>query len=250
MKKILSFVQRQVWRSSAPASFAEVERAERIFYLNYLREKMVVFDVGANIGELTLLFSRFVGETGKVHAFEASRTAFQKLETICRTANRRNVTLNHRAVSDSNGLIRLHVYDDNYLSFNTQAVRKITELGADVKPVEIEETPAVTIDEYCRENKIEYIDLLKIDVEGAELQVMQGAQQMLRSKRIKCLTFEFGQATYDMGNDPAQIEGCLKDSGYTIRNIIKGAPVFPGRENRENAGFSMHIATPDRNKTI
>jgi FkbM family methyltransferase len=245
MKKILSFVQRRVWRSTAPASFAEVERAERIFYLNYLREKMIVFDVGANIGELTLLFSRFVGETGKVHAFEASRAAFQKLETVCRTANKRNVTLNHQAVSDTSGMIRLHVYDDNYLSFNTQAVRKITELGADVLPVEIEETPAVTIDEYCRENKIDDIDLLKIDVEGAELQVMQGAQQMLRSKRVKCLTFEFGQATYDMGNNPAEIEACLKDSGYTIRNIIKGAPIFPGRENRENAGFSMHIAKPE-----
>ena len=59
--------------ASGPASFAEVERAERIFYLEYLREGMTVFDVGANVGELTLLFSRFVGASGSVHAFEPAR---------------------------------------------------------------------------------------------------------------------------------------------------------------------------------
>ena len=232
--------------SSVPAGFTEVERAERIFYLNYLREKMTVFDVGANVGELTLLFSRFVGENGRIHSFEASRAAFRKLEIVCRTTNRRNVKLNHLGVSDKSGLIRLHVYDDNYLSFNSQAVRQISEFGAPVVSVETEETPAVTIDDYCRENKIEQIDLLKIDVEGAELQVMRGAQQMLAAKKIKCLTFEFGQATFDMGNNAAEIENLLKISGYKIRNLISGAAIFPGRENPENAGFSMHIAVPNK----
>ncbi len=244
MKKILNFVRRQIRRSSVPASFAEVERAERSFYLNYLRENMTVFDVGANVGELTLLFSRFAGD-GSVHAFEASRAAFEKLEIVCRAANRRNVTLNHLAVAEKKGAIRLHVYDDNYLSFNTQAVRKIKEFGSNVEPVEIEEISAVTIDDYCAEKKIEQIDLLKIDVEGAELQVMKGARKMLQSRRVKCLTFEFGQATFDMGNNPAEIEVYLKEMGYKIRNIVKSEPIFPRRENVGDAGFSMHTAMPE-----
>ncbi|MGI8882994.1 MAG: FkbM family methyltransferase [Pyrinomonadaceae bacterium] len=226
------------------ADFTQVERAERIFYLEYLRDGMTVFDVGANIGELTLLFSRFVGENGKVHSFEASRAAFQKLETICRAANKRNVILNHLALADKQGLIRLHVYDDNYLSFNTQAVRKIEEYGAAVEPVEIEETTAETVDDYCEKNGIGQIDLLKIDVEGAELQVLRGARKMLQSGRIKCLTFEFGQATFDMGNTSEEIRDCLKESGYKFRNMVKGDPVFPGSKNTRNAGFSMHVATP------
>lgn len=244
MNNFINALRRQKRRLTAPrkvADFVEVERAERIFYLEYLREEMTVFDVGANIGELTLMFSRFAAE---VHSFEASRAAFQKLEIICRTANRRNVTLNHLALADRKGVIRLHVYNNDYLSFNTQAVRKITELGAAVEPVEIEETPAVTIDDYCEENKIGQIDLLKIDVEGAELQVLKGARKMLEAKRVKCLTFEFGQATFDMGNDPADIEHILKKHGYKIRNIVKGNPVFPKRENSADAGFSMHVAMP------
>jgi FkbM family methyltransferase len=247
MRNFLNAIRRQIQRffsTSEPAAFAEVERAERIFYLEYLREGMTVFDVGANVGELTLLFSRFAGK-GDIHAFEASRAAFQKLEIVCQAANRRNITLNHLALADKKGSIRLHVYNNDYLSFNTQAVRKIKEYGLAVEPIGTEETSAATVDDYCEEKRIEQIDLLKIDVEGAELQVMKGAQKMLESGRIKCLTFEFGQATFDMGNSPAEIEVYLKEMGYKIRNIVKGEPIFPGRESVEDAGFSMHVATPD-----
>ncbi len=248
MPNIIKSVKYRINRlrqAPAPPSYLEVERAERIFYLEYLRENMTVFDVGANVGELTLLFSRFAGNGGSIHAFEASRAAFEKLETICKAASRRNVTLNHLALAGEKGVIRLRVYDDHYLSFNTQAEREITENGMVVEPVEIEEIRAATVDDYCEEKKIAQIDLLKIDVEGAELQVLKGARKMLELKRVKCLTFEFGQATVDMGNSAAQIECYLEETGYKIRNIIKGAPIFPGRENPANAGFSMHVAAPD-----
>lgn len=247
MPNILKSVKYRVNRflkPPEPSSYAEVERAERIFYLEYLRENMTVFDVGANIGELTLLFSRFA-HNGQVHSFEASRAAFEKLDTVCRAANRRNITLNHLALADKKGSVRLHIYNDDYLSFNTQAVRKIEEFGSGVEPVGTEEVSAATVDDYCEDKKIGQIDLLKIDVEGAELQVMKGARRMLESKRVKCLTFEFGQATFDMGNTPAEIEIYLKNVGYKIRNIVTGEPIFPKREGVEDAGFSMHVATPD-----
>ena len=50
-----------VFHKQPSASPLEVERAELTFYINYLRPGMVVFDVGANVGELTLLFSRLIG---------------------------------------------------------------------------------------------------------------------------------------------------------------------------------------------
>ena len=244
MKKILNSVRRQIGGASVPAGFAEVERAERIFYLEYLRENMTVFDVGANVGELTLLFSRFV-EGGGVHAFEASADVYKKLELVCAAAGKRNVVLNHLALSDKSGSIRLHVYDDAYSSFNSQAARPLKNYGLDLEPVGVEETTATTIDDYCASKKIERIDLLKIDVEGAELQVMRGARRMLKSKRIRCLTFEFGQTTFDMGNSPEEIEAFLKEMDYKIRNIVKGDSIFPGRESVEAARYSMHVAAPD-----
>lgn len=231
-------------KTSEPAGFAEIERAERIFYLEYLREGMTVFDVGANVGELTLIFSRFVGESGNIHAFEAGSETFNKLETVCQTTGRRNIVLNHLGLSDENGIIKLNVYEDAYSSFNTQAARPLKDYGLNLQPVAVEETPAMTIDAYCEKNQIEHIDLLKIDVEGAEFQVLKGARKMLAAKRIACLTFEFGQTTFDMGNLPEDIEKLLAETNYKIRNLIKGEPLFPGRKSVKTAQYAMHIATP------
>ncbi len=246
MKNFLNTLRRQKRRFSAtlePAAFAEVERAERIFYLKYLREGMTVFDVGANVGELTLLFSRFVGDGG-VHAFEASSATFKRLELVCGAAGRRNIVLNHLALSDNNQPIRLNIYEDALSSFNSQAARPLKNYGLDFEPIGVEETTATTVDDYCENKNIERIDLLKIDVEGAEFQVMRGARRMLKSKRIGCLTFEFGQTTFDMGNKVEEIEVFLKEMNYKIRNIVKGDTVFPGRESVETARYSMHVATP------
>jgi FkbM family methyltransferase len=243
MRNFLHSLRKRNPPSYKSATFVEVERAERIFYLEYLREGMTVFDVGANVGELTLLFSRFIGDA-RVHAFEASSGVFKRLELICKAAERHNVVLNHLALSDKSGSIRLHIYEEALSSFNTQATRPLKKYGLDFEPVGVEETPAATLDEYCEREKIEQIDLLKIDVEGAELQVMKGARQMLMSKRIRCLTFEFGQTTFDIGNRPIEIETFLKEMDYKIRNIIKGDSIFPGGESVETAQYSMHVATP------
>ncbi|MEO5858728.1 MAG: FkbM family methyltransferase [Pyrinomonadaceae bacterium] len=242
IKRLIRLTGQRLFAGREPANFAEVERAERIFYLERLREGMTVFDVGANIGELTLLFSRLV-DHGNVHAFEASQGTFARLETICYAAQRPNVVLNHLAMSNETGNIRLNVFEDSLSAFNSQAARPMKNYGLDIEPVCIEETAATTVDSYCEEHGIRQIDLLKIDVEGAELQVMQGAMRMLNSGRIACLTFEFGQTTFDMGNHPEQIEDLLNGSGYKIRNIVRTDPTFPGRQSVESARYSMHVAT-------
>lgn len=232
--------------SRAPAAFEEVERAERIFYLEYLREGMTVFDVGANVGELTMLFSRFVGASGSVHAFEPTARAFERLETVCRAASLRNVRLNRLALAEVEGPVSLHVYEDDYMSWNTRAVRPLEDYGIDVKPLAVEEVNATTVDLYCEQGGVGEIDLLKVDVEGAEFQVFVGARRMLDERRVRCVTFEFGQTTFDMGNSPGLIEAYLQDAGYELRNIVDGDPIFPGRESAQTAMYSMHVAVPVR----
>lgn len=226
------------------ASPIEVERVEQIFYISYLKEGMTVFDIGANIGELTLLFSRFVGISGKVHAFEASKTTFEQLSTVCKISNRPQIYLNHSAVADVQGTLRLNVYDENHSGWNSLANRPLHEYGINVQPIYCEDVDAITLDSYCEHNNIDYIDLLKIDVEGAEYQVMLGAKQLLSQHRIRCCVFEFGGTTFDMGNTPRQIENFLENYGYTISNIVKENPIFPGRQSSKTAQFSLHVATP------
>jgi FkbM family methyltransferase len=226
------------------ASPMEVEANEWSFYLSYLREGMVVFDVGAFIGELTLLFSRFVQASGQVHAFEATLASFRRLEANCRAFQRSNVVLNHCAVCDETGTTNINVYDTEHLSWSSLANRPLDKYGIDIKPPTAQSVPCATIDGYCAVRAIDCIDLLKIDVEGAEYQVLRGAAGMLAAQRIRCCTFEFGQTTFDMGNQPTEIQDYLRSKGYQVRNIVPEDPVFPGRQRPGKASFSMHVATP------
>jgi FkbM family methyltransferase len=241
LKKQLLFSDKNPASTPAPI---EVERAEQTFYINYLREGMVAFDVGASIGELTLLFSRFVQQSGKVFSFEACRATFDKLASIYNLSGRNNVELNHMALSDSNGTLELYVYPEKYAGWNTLANRPLASYGIDVKPVKREQVRSFTIDAFCRERGITHIDLLKIDVEGAEYQVLLGARRMLEQQQVGCCVFEFGSTTFDMGNTPAMIESYLAQVGYRIRNIVPGNPCFPGRASAMSAQFSIHVAEP------
>lgn len=246
MLKPIQHIYRRWLKSKPYASPNEVEKAEQTFYINYIQEGMTVFDVGANIGEISLLFSRFVGTQGKVYAFEASQSTFEKLSNICQLAGRPQIVLNHQAVADQAGRVQLYVYDDDHSVWNSLGQRPLHEYGIDLKPTHIEDVEAVTIDEYCQNNHISQIDLLKIDVEGAEYQVLLGARQMLENQSIHCCVFEFGGTTFDMGNTPDDIEAYFKDVGYAVWNVVKGNPIFPGRRSAAEARFSVHVAMPKR----
>jgi len=238
-------LKQRINKISQVATPIEVEKNEQIFYIRYLQEGMIVFDIGANIGELSLLFSRFVGSSGQVHAFEASQLTFDKLSTVCKIANRPQIILNHLAVADQEKILKLNVYSEEYSGWNSLAHRPLENYGINIKPVYIEDIHSITLDNYCETNKIEFIDLLKIDVEGAEYQVLLGAKYLFENKRVRCCVFEFGGTTFDMGNRPEEIESFLNSCGYRISNIVKGNPNFPGRVNALSAKFSLHIAKPN-----
>jgi FkbM family methyltransferase len=227
-----------------PLSQYETEKAEQIFYIQYLQPGMVAFDVGANIGELTLLFSRFVAPQGQVHSFECSPNTFNRLNEIISNSNRTNIIANCVCLSEAIGTANFHIFDEDHAAWNTLANRPLQQYGINIKPIRSEYVPTTTIDAYCESHNIQQIDLLKVDVEGAEYQVLKGASRMMREHRIRCVIFEFGQTTFDMGNDPNKLAQLISRSGYKLRNLIKGEPIFPGGASAATAQFSMHICTP------
>lgn len=232
---------RHLLRRLRTPGFEEVEREERAFYNSHIRDGMIVFDVGANVGKLTLLFSKLAGG-GSVHAFEPTKAIFDELNAAVAAAT--NVTANRLALSDRPGTVDLYCYDGPFRAFNSMADRPLADYGVDAGPVRHEAVEATTLDAYCAAAKVTRIDLLKIDVEGAELQVLRGAQGMLAAKRIRCIAFEFGQATFDMGNSPGEIEQLFRDHDYRLSNLVKGARLFPGGGSARTAGFAMHLAEP------
>ena len=235
-RRLYSFVE--------PASSDRVERAEWTYYVNLLREGMIVFDAGANVGNLSLLFSHFVGPSGQVHAFEPTQETFERLQSIVSQAGCENIKLNQAAVTDKDGAVELRVYGVKYASWNTLANRPLEKYEINAPVPTLQAVAATTIDTYCMENRIDHIDLLKIDVEGAEYQVLRGARKMLENQKIHACVFEFGQTTRDMGNDPKSIADYLNQMNYRVQNIVGRDRSFPHHPRTKEPYFSVMTAKP------
>src|SRR5260221_11513258 len=143
----------------------QVEMHEHAFYLQHVHPGDIIFDVGANVGELTLLFSHFAGSKGQIHAFEPTPSTFQRLAATVRNFNRNNVKINNVAVNDKSGFVTFNVYEEAYASWNTMATRPLENYGVNIDAPNAIQVAAVTIDEYCYNENIKEISFLKIDVE-------------------------------------------------------------------------------------
>jgi FkbM family methyltransferase len=137
----------------------------------------VIFDVGANEGDLTALFKR-----GTVFAFEPHPRTFQRLSA--RFKERRSV----RPVNLGLGArrCRLTLYD-----MPGEGSDQATLIaGADRRLIKGINVDVDTLDGWCQRNNIDKIDFLKMDVEGFEPEVLMGASLMLKKRRIGLILFE------------------------------------------------------------
>lgn len=148
------------------------------------RSRLVVFDVGANVGSYASQALKTLGERVTVYAFEPSPTAFAQLER--RFASSSSVHLARLGVGANAGTATLWAAVPGSVLASTYT----NPINGDVpgEPIEL-----ATIDAFCADHTIERIDLLKLDVEGGELDALRGAQRMLRSGAIDMIQFEFGQ---------------------------------------------------------
>ncbi|MFH2069034.1 MAG: FkbM family methyltransferase [Candidatus Omnitrophota bacterium] len=155
----------------------------------------VVFDIGANLGDWTVLALK-INPRLKIHCFEPSVTTFQYLRT--RNFNGK-VILNNFGLSSMTRNLPLYVFKDG-AGLNSLYMRH----GLDYKNSRYIQTKTElirveTLDGYCQRTNISSIDFLKVDVEGHELEVFKGASVMLSQGKIKQIQFEYGGCNIDAG---------------------------------------------------
>ena len=147
----------------------------------------VIFDVGANRGNTTLKYLKFF-PNAMVHSFEPFPDSYKVFFDLHK--NNLNVNLNKYALSNDIGSSILNVNK----SVDTNSFLESKKIGANsdkscvsVGQILIETN---TIDNYCSINNIKEIDILKIDVQGSEIEVLKGALDMLRNGSIKLICIE------------------------------------------------------------
>ncbi|MGC1414514.1 MAG: FkbM family methyltransferase [Candidatus Acidiferrum sp.] len=138
------------------------------------KQGMTVIDIGAHIGFHTLLFAKCVGPTGRVFSFEPLPENFDLLRKNVELNNLTQVRAFDKAVFSRAGEITISVPDDQPNSGNGSAC-----LEKGVKQFRVN---AVSLDAFCEEFSIRP-DILKMDVEGAEYEVLKGAERVIAQFR-------------------------------------------------------------------
>jgi FkbM family methyltransferase len=141
----------------------------------------VCVDAGASIGFHTLWLAALAGPIGAVHAFEPSPPAFERLREA--TAALATVRINRMALADEDGSSTLIVAPGDSMHSTTRTVGSLPR-GERVT------VPTTSLDSYAEEVALEHVDVLKVDVEGAEALVFRGAERLLTRRAIGAILAE------------------------------------------------------------
>jgi FkbM family methyltransferase len=186
-------------------------------------EKLIIFDVGANVGNYSKALANFFSSNVSIHSFEPSHMTYGFLmETV---KGIQNIIPNNFGLSN--------MENDEVLYTNSEISglasvyhRNLDHFGISM---DIKETVNMsTIDKYCSDKQIDRIHFLKLDIEGDELKALQGAKEMIAAKKIEFIQFEFGGCNIDSRTFYQDFYYMLKDN-YRLYRILKDEIVhLPG----------------------
>ena len=156
----------------------------------------VVFDVGANVGDYSLLVRRLI-PGAVVYAFEPARSTYRQLEEQIAAAGAGDrIRPFNLGFSDAERDVVLYSYtaDGHEASVLASIDQRLPTQVIDVRTSDTERIQVQTIDRFCEAEGVGRIDLLKLDVEGHELSILRGARRVLSEGLVSMIQFEFGPA--------------------------------------------------------
>jgi len=188
---------------------------------SFLTPGAVCVDVGAQMGYLSLAMATSAGRTTAVHAFEPEDMNAARFQENMALNSISNVTLHREAVSNIEGT--LHLFLSKTANAGTHSTvyneRNVTEESIQI--------PATTLDAFVRTWSIERVDLIKVDVEGAEFEVLQGADHVLRTFRPRVILELSDVLQADRGMSSRQIKEFMVERGYAPFTIADDGAAVP-----------------------
>lgn len=238
---------RMVWHTedvrSAPniiMTQSQYEPADAPFLLAAARHSNVILDVGANAGYYALRFAHQGGPNCRVHAFEPVPSTFLRLS--------RNIEINQmtdRIVAHPFGFSRDSRSATIYLpAFSGNSAASLRDLHPSERSEKIE-VPLRRLDDFCKELQPERIDLIKIDVEGAELSVLQGGLQALRTYRPVIFMELLRKWAKPFGYHPNDVIALLGAEGYRCWTVEAGRLTPFERMDDDTVQTNFFFARPE-----
>jgi FkbM family methyltransferase len=196
---------------SAYKAWIEARPVDRL--RDFVPPGSTVVDVGANIGFFTLKFARWVGEQGQVIAIEPDLENFETLAAALKTAGLESrVRLHQAAAAAEGGSVRLRRNElhpgDHRIAFGAEGIV----------------VPAVTVDDLVAGAGARTVSLVKIDVQGAEMLVFEGAKRTLGKMRPALFVEVDDRNLADLGSSAHALIAHLEQAGYEMHELAKDGP--------------------------
>ncbi len=186
--KIYNFFKRYIDRYNGENNDNMITNGEMRFLQRNIGNRSVLFDIGANVCQWT----KFVLNTNKrlnIHCFEPSKYTFKKL---INNNFPPNVICNNIGLSSAKKEQFIHIFKKGS-GLNSLYQRKgLDERYGKIPQQQKEKIQLDTLENYCRENDIKFIDYMKIDVEGHEFEVLKGGKTLFNNIQVNIIQFEYG----------------------------------------------------------
>ena len=189
-------------------------------------KKMFIFDVGANKGDYVKTI-RSVIPNSIIHCFEIVPRTRELLKS--NLSNIKDVIIRSYGLSDKSGILEI--------GFNRENDTKARVSSNLIRAETIIECPVQTGDEYCQDNNIEAIDLLKIDTEGHEVPILEGFKNVL--SKIKAIQFEYGTTWITQKHFLWEAYELLEPAGFQIGRLYPDGVRFKPYDRKKDEHFRM-----------
>ena len=200
--------------------------------LQFIKPGMVVYDVGANIGYISLMAARLAGESGRVFSFEALPANIDRLtRNVALNAMQDRVQIVHAAVVDKPG-------EATFFSHASGAMGKAEgSAGRDEHYTQTIKVTGIALDDFVFRQGNPPPAVIKMDIEGGEGMALAGMPRLLKETRPALLIELHGQEA------ARQVWDCLKANRYTLRYMSAGSALIQSLDVLDWKAYV--IAAPD-----
>ncbi|MCK4266164.1 MAG: FkbM family methyltransferase, partial [Thermoplasmata archaeon] len=199
------------------------EKSTTNLFKKYVKTGDVVVDLGANIGYFTLLAANIVGKEGSVYSFEPEPRNYSYLTKNIQINNYENVTALQKAVGEKTGMVKLFIcsYDTGHHTIGQYDGIKDYNPKQAEEEGEYVEVEKVALDDFF-EGSERPVNIIKMDVEGAEMLALRGMDRVIRESSDIKMFFEFFPFLIKkMGDSPEEFIRKLLDD-YDLDMFVIG----------------------------
>jgi FkbM family methyltransferase len=227
----------------------------RIFWMGYYNREivalldklvqpgMVVLDVGANIGEISLVCAKRVGSAGSVISFEPMDDIADELQKNIDRNQFRQVTVVRAGLSDK-AATQVPIYASCGQRPQGEENCGLGSLyGEKAQAAPVQFIDVTTLDAYLARSPLAKLDVIKVDIEGAELPFLRGAEQALRTHRPQLIVEVQERSAAVAGYTASAILDYLSGLGYTFERIERNGRLSP-LTAAELAEYQNVLCTP------